>query len=143
MKKILTITCLASIVLLNCSKSSDPAATVTLVGTWLQTSESISNCATTSQNVAEAPCTTCATLVLKVDASGAGSSTYTNSIGPTSGIWGPGGPITDPTGTINFQPTGGMPTGFIPYTQTATTLTLTYENLAGPSCKTILKFTRQ
>jgi hypothetical protein len=144
MKKLVSSIFLVSILLLNCSKSNDPAATVTvtLVGTWLQTSNSITSCTTPSENVAEAPCTTCATLVLVVDQTGASLSTYTNSIGPASGVWSPGGPITNPAGTIIFQPTGGVPEP-VGFSQTATTLILTYENLAGPSCKTNLKFTRQ
>lgn len=126
-KLILLPIVLISFVLVNCSKSSDPAPSI--VGTWLQTSMSTSGCTNTSLNIAEMPCTpACSTLVFT-------STQFTNSLAGNNSS----GTYTLSGNTIVFS--NGLPTT---YTITATTLTLVTDiSSISAGCKRTEKYTRQ
>lgn len=130
------------ILVLACDSKKEEVKPTSLEGTWKQTGSSVTSCQDPGQNAPESACATCGTLVLKVGAAPDYINTYTWSIGSESGIWGGGGPITNATGTINFNPTGGA-LYILGYTLTSTTLVLIESNAPGALCETNYLFTRQ
>src|SRR5258708_5026302 len=91
-----------STVLVNCSKSSDPALP-SMIGTWKLSTTSTTGCNSSGNNLAESPCSSCPTVVINAD------NTYSTSGGSlvaTSGTWSTGGlPVTQTTGAVAFNQT--------------------------------------
>ena len=141
MKTLIPVLCTITLLVVNCSKSTETIAP-SLYGTWKETTKSITNCTTSAQNIAEGPCTNCVTLVLATGANNI--NTWTSTSGPSSGTWGAGGPITNATGIINFMTSGSLAVVTVSYIYTASTLELVTDNGSpGPLCRETHKYTRQ
>lgn len=132
---------LLTAVLVDCSKSSDPAPP-SLLGTWKETTRSTTNCTDTGLNSPETACTDCTTVVLSAT-NNVNTWTATSPGGsPQAGTWSPGGPYTNTTGFISV--TSGSSTVAFTYTMDATTLTLVQDTgYPGAGCKINQKYKRQ
>lgn len=143
MKRILVI---AALIFVACDSKKEEVVPISLGGTWLQTSESRTNCLDPGDAIPVTACgADCITLTLTVGVSPTFINTYTlvNPSGTENGTWGGGGPITDPAGTVNLIPNGGTVYS-LSYTLTATNLVLTWSSASSSSgCEEIYTFTRQ
>lgn len=112
------IAVISTVIFTDCSKTADPvaAAAPSLVGTWKETSNSITGCTGTlsSLNHTETPCSiSCGTYVFTTT-----TYTYSNTLGSS-------GSGTYTTSGSTFTIPGGVG-GTYTYTVTATTLTTSY-----------------
>lgn len=117
-----------SLLLFNCSKSSDPAAP-TIIGTWRASTYATNNCTNISNNVAETACTagpSCPTIVIT-------ATTITSDTGVVEYT------ITDNLLTVSG--TSAVKSGT--FVLTSTTLTLTYPlGTSYAGCVNVVKYVR-